>query len=225
MPFDAEYYANPYPVYERLHTEGPVHRICTPDGAEAWLVIGYDEVMKCLVDRRFVRKRWYASTDFLGDAVIPAPVRHGNVIMEDPPEHTRLRRMMNHAFLPSRIELLRGHVAHEVDELLNAMAASAAANGGRADLMSELAYPLPVSVVADILGVPEEERPNFRGWANGAFGGTPERAQQALSELFEMVSKLVAARRAKPTEDFTSYLIQATDAKDQHLVEHEVHGM
>ena len=225
MPFDADYYANPYPVYEKLHTEGTVHRICTPDGAPAWLVIGYDEVMTCLIDRRFVRKRWYASPDFMGDAVLPAMVRHGNVIMEDPPEHTRLRRMMNHAFLPSRIELLRGHVQHEVDELLNAIAANGETNGRTADLMSALAVPLPVSVVADILGVPKPERPNFRGWANNAFGGTPEQAQASLTSLFEMVKDLVAERRVRPKEDFTSYLISATDAKGQHLVEHEVIGM
>jgi cytochrome P450 len=231
MPFDAEYFADPYPTYERLHADGPVHRICTLDGSQLWLITGYDEVLQCLMDQRFARNRWYAGADYLGDSVLPATVRHGNVIMEDPPVHTRLRRLMNPAFLPSRLERLRGQIRCEVDALLDAMvedaerAEGAEENGRSADLMAALAVPLTVTVVADILGVPRQARANFRKWGDAVFGGTPDRAQGALAGLFGMVSELVAARRAEPKDDFTSYLLTATDAEGRGLDEDEVLGM
>jgi cytochrome P450 len=148
------------------------------------------------------------------------------VIMEDPPVHTRLRRLMNHWFLPNRIEAWRPRIHEVVDGLLDDMAAASAAAPERpVDLMAALAVPLPVTIVGDLLGIPDEQRPNLRRWGDAVFGGTPDRAQDALVRLHGMVSDLVAARKADPKGDATSYWLTTTEADGSRLDEHEVVGM
>lgn len=216
MPFDEQYFVDPYSTYAELHKTGHAHQVCDENQNPHWLVTRYDDVRDGLRDHRLARNPEYAGADFPGDP-FPEELLTGNLLIEDPPVHTRLRRFVNFAFIPRRVNALRPRIQEIVDELLDEIA-----RDGKADLMESLASPLPITVICDLLGVPAEFRADFRTASDKMLAGSEEEAEQAVGPLIGMLTELIAMRRAEPTDDLISHWIRTPDGDGNQLSEAEL---
>ena len=211
--------SDPYPFYKKLREQDPVH---WDEEMGFWVFTRYDDIAALYTDDRFSRAQGLMrGFERLSkeDQQISQPVYHSfskTVFYADPPYHTHLRGLMNHAFTPRRVEQLRPYVQRIVDELL-----TEAQSKGEIDIIHDLAYPLPVMVIAELLGLPVSDRARFKGWSDDLFAilGTVrhkpqhllQRAAQSLAEMAEYVKSLSQKRRADPQDDLLSALLLATD--------------
>src|SRR6266545_304428 len=155
-PFLPEFHANPYPFYHRLRAANPVHQ--TPMGL--WVLTRYDDVVTALRDPRFGREGFEQMlTAVYGDDTTNAS-RPRSMLFRDPPDHTRLRGLVSQAFTPRVIERMRSHIQEIVDRLLDRVQ-----NAKAMDVIEDLAYPLPVTVICEMLGVPTEAHAGIRQWS------------------------------------------------------------
>ncbi|MET8679679.1 cytochrome P450 [Streptomyces sp. NPDC004647] len=208
-PLDASaLIADPYAAYAALRQAGPVHRITGPDGRPAWLVTRYDDVRRALADPRLsLDKRNALPGNYRGFALPPA--LDANLLNMDPPDHTRVRRLVVKAFTPGRVEKLREPVQRVADELLDAVEPE-----GRTDLLASYAGPLPITVICDLLGVPPRDRRDFRAWTDALITPDPERpaaAKEAIGHMLRFFTGLIASKRAEPGDDLLSDLIAVRD--------------
>lgn len=209
---------NPYPFYEHLRTKDPVH---WDEELGFWALTRFADIEALYLDERFSRAQGLLrSFDRLAieHQKTAAPVYHSfskTVFYADPPYHTHLRGLMNNAFTPRRVEQLRPVIQRLVDELLDA----ARAQGGM-DFIRDFAYPLPVMVIAELLGLPAGDRGKFKAWSDDLFAilGTMkkpphllERAAQSLEEMTEYVTALSRERREAPRDDLLSALLAVVD--------------
>ncbi|MGW2920970.1 cytochrome P450 family protein [Streptomyces angustmyceticus] len=199
---------DPYPAYAALREAGPVHRITAADGNPAWLVTRYDDVRSGLADPRLsLDKRHAAPGGYQGFSLPPAlDANLGNM---DPPDHTRIRRLVAKAFTPRRVEALRAPTRKTADALLDAMA-----ERGRADLIADYAGPLPITVICDLLGIPHRDRRDFLAWSDALITPDPSRPElmkEAIGAMQEFYTGLIAAKRAEPGDDLLSDLIAVRD--------------
>ncbi|KPI05302.1 Linalool 8-monooxygenase [Actinobacteria bacterium OK074] len=205
----AELIADPYAVYARLREAGPVHRIGT-EGLPAWLVTRYDDVRQALADPRLsLDKRNALPGGYHGLALPPA--LDANLLNMDPPDHTRIRRLVSKAFTPRRIAQLRAPVEETADRLLDAMAPH-----GSADLIASYAAPLPITVICDLLGVPPADRHDFRAWTDALIAPDPtqpSRAKEAVGSMLAFFTQLIADKRAARTDDMLSAMIAVRDGE------------
>ncbi|MFI8519583.1 cytochrome P450 [Streptomyces sp. NPDC085481] len=203
--YGADFTANPYPYYAKIRAAGPVHEILTPEGIPAWLIVGYEEARAALADQRFGK-----STSFIDFEFLELKVIGPNLLILDPPDHTRLRKLVAGEFTGRRVEALRPRVQQLTDELLDAMAPA-----GRADLVDSFAFPLPITVICELLGVPAADRDSFRAWSNELV--TPTGAmteEEAVRGFGGYLDELIEDKRAAgPADDLLSALI-ATRAED-----------
>ncbi|EST38123.1 hypothetical protein N566_09050, partial [Streptomycetaceae bacterium MP113-05] len=210
---------DPYPVYAELRAQGPVHRVRMPEGYEAWLVVGHDAARAVLNDPRLSKDRESVSPR-LGMRTV-ASGRH--MLSSDPPDHTRLRKLVAREFTSRRVEALAPRVQQMTDELLDAMLAGP---DGRADLVEALSFPLPIGVICELLGVPGLERETFRRWSNILAGVAPEEETAAtVRALTGYLEQLVDRKRAHPGPDLLSALIRTTDENGDRLASDELLGM
>ncbi|MFJ4775902.1 cytochrome P450 [Streptomyces sp. NPDC088762] len=214
-----EFNADPYPFYAALRSAGPVHRVVL-GGDRSWLVVGHEEARQAL-NHPALSKNWLGA-ELFGNT--PASAASSNMLEADPPHHTRLRRLVARAFTPRRIEALRPRVQEVTDELLDAMAA---APDRRADLIAALAAPLPMTVICELLGVPDLDRERFRSWSGEIVApvdpaGTDGRVLEHMTAyLFE----LVGAKARTPGDDLLSALIRTRDEDGDQLSPEELIGM
>ncbi|MFE6761430.1 cytochrome P450 [Streptomyces sp. NPDC057689] len=211
----ADFTANPYPHYERMRAAGPVHLIRTDEFDRVWLVVGYDEGRAVLADQRF-GKDWRALPGEMGGDPINA-----NMLEMDAPDHTRLRKLVVRAFTPRRIEALRPRVQEITDGLLDVMVPE-----GRADLVDALAFPLPMTVICELIGVPDLDRSAFRKLSNGVVA--PANALEEGESIRAMgvyLGELIEEKRRSPGDDLLSALIAARDEDDDALSPDELVGM
>jgi cytochrome P450 len=222
-PLDKRYLSDPYPLYRKLREKDPVHRSRLFPGV---LFTRYEDINAILKDPRFSaddRKQegfWEQRKKALEAGAITADEydRDPSMLRLDPPDHTRLRSLVNRAFTPRAVEALRPRVEHIVDELLDA-----AQDGGSMDVIDALAYPLPVIVIAEMLGIPAEDRAQFKEWSDAVAStlgfnedyATQRRAQFAARELREYLSGVVEERRREPREDLISALVAAGQEGDK----------
>ncbi|MET7682039.1 cytochrome P450 [Streptomyces sp. NPDC005423] len=211
---------DPHPVYARLRERGPVHRVRLPasDPAyETWLVVGYEEARSALADPRLSKDGNRIGTTFLDEELIGK-----HLLAADPPQHTRLRGLITRAFTMRRVEELRPRVQQIVDGLLDTMLPS-----GRADLMESFAYPLPITVICELLGVPEIDRAEFRKLSTEAVAPvSAESEQAAFVRLAEYLGELIEDKRcAGPGGDLLSDLIRTTAEDGDRLSPEELRGM
>ena len=207
---------DPFPVYEEVRARGAVHPVTLADGHDAWLVVGYDAARAALADPRLSKDMHAALA--LGGAVVaeglPGPAFARHMLSVDPPDHTRLRRLVSVAFTPRRVEQLRPRVQAVVDDLLDAIAARGPDD--TVDLIAAFAFPLPFTVICELLGVPGRDR-DALGAALSALlvpTSTPEEhaaAKQASDTVVAMLAALVDAKQAAPGDDLVSALISARD--------------
>jgi cytochrome P450 len=221
-PFDPLWASDPFPLYADLRERAPIHR----NDLGFWVVAKHADCLAILRDRR-------ASSDSMNVAVERMPQGFRTPMLEDdpmaavmvemrpflfrdPPDHTRLRSLVSKAFTPKVVESMRAGTEQVVDELLDA-----ALDAGQVDLLEAFAYPLPVRVICDLLGVPLEDQDRFKGWSDAlARGLDPDflltdeviaaRGEAAL-QFSQYFFELLAERRRAPGEDLLSRLAQAED--------------
>ncbi|MFJ3952463.1 cytochrome P450 [Streptomyces libani] len=214
-----DFVRDPYEVYARLRARGPVHRVRLPEGTAVWLVVGYDEVRAALSDPRLSKEWRHASS-----AQPMQPVSSGmSMLRSNAPQHTRLRGLVARAFTARRVASLAPRVQELTDELLEAMLA---APDGRADLVEALAFPLPITVICELLGVPFLERDTFRTWTDILMVGAPTpQTREALAAMSGYLDRLVETKRARPGDDLLSDLIVVSDEDGDRLSHEELLGM
>jgi len=222
-PFTATAPGERHAAYAALAAAGPVHRITMPNGAPAWLITGQDEVRAALVDPRLIKAPPGQPGPAAGglapdiDAAMNSDLLH-----LDPPDHTRLRRLVSAAFTRRRIEQLAPRVQLIADELLDAVA-----EAGEVDLIAAFAYPLPITVICELLGVPTADRDDFRDWSTTLVAGTlstPEEWIAAATAMIGYIRELLAAKRVEPADDLLSALVAIRDGTDR-LSEDELSSM
>jgi cytochrome P450 len=214
-PMDPEFLADPYPTYHRLRTEDPVHY----SPLDFWVLTRYEDVVAVLRDPRFVKEPLAA---FIAARFgVAVPVGMGlSMLDRDPPDHTRLRSLVSKAFTPRVVEGLRPRIQRIVDDLI-----TRAEQAGSMDLIEEFAYPIPVNVICEMLGVPVEDHERFKGWSLDIARGLdsvllppesdiPRRSGAARHALSDYFRGLIAERRAAPRGDLLSALIAAEEAGD-----------
>jgi cytochrome P450 len=217
---------DPFPLFAEVRALGAVHAVTLADGHDAWLVVRYEEAMAALNDPR-LSKDMHAALAMEGAVVaegLPGPDFARHVLTVDPPDHTRLRRLVAGAFSPRRVEALRPRVQSIVDDLLDAVAERGP--NARVDLVAAFAFPMPFTVICEFLGVPERDRATLGGQFASLLVPTITEAEfaqakQASDTVVGMLVDLVAAKQASPEEDLVSALISARDG-DERLTSQEL---
>jgi cytochrome P450 len=229
LTYDDTSLQDPHGFYALLREEGPVHKALLPMGTEAWVVTRYPDARAALNDARLskdVERSSELMRRFQADAVEQPSdsadmARH--LLNMDAPDHTRLRKLVTKAFTARRIESLRPRVQEISDGLIARMIANAA--NGPLDLLDEYAFPLPITVICELIGVPHDARDDFRTWSNTMLQAGPrEDAQAAGLAMAQYLTGLIEAKRAEPTDDMLSELIRASD-DDDSLSQSEVLSM
>jgi cytochrome P450 len=207
----ADYFQHPLAYFARMREEGPAVQVVLPNGQRVWLVTRYADVRAALADPR-LHKDWagkLTAPDWVPDPVTGYLAVH--LLNSDPPDHTRLRKLVTKGFTARRVAGLRPRVEAITAALLDAMAASP---DGEVDLLAAFAFPLPVTVICELLGIPASDQALFRVWSNAMLASDGERGayRTAGTAMFGYFSDLVAARRKAPADDLVSALISASDA-------------
>ncbi|EPD56262.1 cytochrome P450 [Streptomyces sp. HGB0020] len=227
-PWDPAFVADPYPAYAELRAAGRVHYY---EPTNQWLVPHHADVSALLRDRRLGRTYQHRFTHEDFGRTAPPPEHepfhtlndHGMLDLE-PPDHTRIRRLVSKAFTPRTVEQLRPYVTRLAGELVDRLVE----NGG-GDLLTDVAEPLPVAVIAEMLGIPESDRAPLRPWSADICGmyelnppeETARKAVRASVEFSDYLRELIAERRKQPGEDLISGLIAAYEEGDR-LTEQEM---
>ena len=217
---------DPVPAFAALRELGAVHRVALDDGVEAWLIVRYDEAKSALGDMR-LSKDMHAALQASGSVVsegLPGPALARHMLAVDPPDHSRLRRLVAKAFTNSRVDALRPRVQHIADELLDR---AGDGNAGRTvDLVAAYAFPLPFTVICELLGIATTDRDAFGTDLRVLLtpADTPDathRARQASDAVVRFLEGLLEAKRMTPGDDLVTDLISAHDGNDQ-LTEQEL---
>lgn len=198
------------PLYAQLRDREPLTRVRLPYGDPAWLATRYADVRTVLGDPRFSRA---VAQERDQPRVSPGPCG-GGILGMDPPEHTRLRRLVAAAFTSRRVELLRPRTQEIADSLLDDLVAA----GSPTDLIEHFALPLPVTVICELLGVPEADRADLHRWSAAMLSTTAlpvQRVREYGGNLNAYMARLVAARRREPSDDLLGALVQARDEQDR----------
>jgi cytochrome P450 len=208
--------ANPFPLYQQLRERDPVALLVDPHRQMPfWLVTRYRDVVELSRDPRFTNDPFKlpeeVRTKFRGG---PSQRLNRHLLTQDPPDHTRLRTLVSKSFTPRRIEELRPRITSLCTELLGALRAQ-----GSADFIEAFAFPLPITIIAELLGVPPEDRPQFRAWTQAFFSppaqGGMERIREALDRFLQYLEGLITLRREQPREDLISDLLAVEEQGDR----------
>lgn len=224
-PLSPEFRANPYPYYDVMRAGAPIFYLSEWN---MWFCTRHADCTALLRDNRLGHEiTRYKSRDDLGFTPIEdlpethqARIRMQSnwMLFRDPPDHTRLRGLVHKAFTPRMVQNLRGHIERITAQLLDEVA-----ERGRFDMIADFAVPLPVTVIAEMLGVPVADRDVFKGWSDDLaqtldlVEGTPElweRAAEANAQFDPYLRDLIALRRGEPQDDLISALVQAEESGD-----------
>jgi cytochrome P450 len=228
-PFLGSARNDPYPLYRRMREGDPVHRSYAVRG---WILFRHADCMALLRDNRFSaddrnyvaweQERAAAVADGLAD---PNRQPEPAMLRRDPPDHTRLRSLVNKAFTPRSIERLRPRIEQITDELLTGLAKQ-----GQFDLIEDFAVPLPVTIIAEMLGVPVQDQDMFKRWSDHLVGFLdpqaspgPKILRRTADEFFAYMDRIADERRLHPADDLITALVQAEERGDR-LSEQELHG-
>ncbi len=217
---------NPYPFYSWVRSESPVYKTTLSNGVEVYLVTRYADVLAGLKDPRLVKDIRNArpqSENNQGVAGSSTNPKNDSMLRADPPEHTRLRAIAHAAFTPRVVNQMRVHIQDIADRLLDVVQPQ-----GKMDLINDFAFPLPITVITEMLGVPIADEDKFRRWSTAIIhsGVLNNETVQMVPEMLPMaqyMGQLVGERRKAPKDDLISHLISAEDNGD-HFSEQEVVG-
>ena len=235
-PFDSRLRDDPYPAYRRLRDESPVHHVEVDD---LWVVTRHEHCTEILRNpTAFSSKTGIGklmsgglgkrAADRIGDAVEPLQFLTDLrvLIALDPPDHKRLRRLVNRPFTPREIGVHEDRIRQLSEDCFNGLLATNA--DGRADWVKDYTWPFPVLVIAELLGVPTSLRDDFKRWSDdlvgflGGVGPDPKAGVASFMEMFSFFHEAIAARRSEPSEDLISMLIHNADADDEPLTADEL---
>ncbi|MFE0702439.1 cytochrome P450 [Streptomyces sp. NPDC058872] len=225
--FTWEFASDPYPAYAWLRKHAPVHRTTLPSGVEAWLVTRYADARQALADQRLSKNPAHhdESPHAKGKTGIPGERKAElmtHLLNIDPPDHTRLRRLVSKAFTPRRVAEFAPRVQELTDRLMDRFVEK-----GSADLIHEFAFPLPIYAICDLLGVPQEDQDDFRDWAGMMIrhgGGPRGGVARSVKKMRGYLAELIHRKREEPGDDLISGLIRASD-HGEHLTENEAAAM
>ncbi|MET9931701.1 MULTISPECIES: cytochrome P450 [unclassified Streptomyces] len=225
--FTWEFATDPYPAYAWLREHAPVHRTTLPSGVEAWLVTRYADARQALADQRLSKNPAHhdESPHAKGKTGIPGERKAElmtHLLNIDPPDHTRLRRLVSKAFTPRRVAEFAPRVQELTDRLIDGFVEK-----GSADLIHEFAFPLPIHAICDLLGVPREDQDDFRDWAGMMIrhgGGPRGGVARSVKKMRGYLAELIHRKREEPGDDLISGLIKASD-HGEHLTENEAAAM
>ncbi|MFF4319080.1 cytochrome P450 [Streptomyces sp. NPDC001568] len=213
--------ADPHSFYAELRAAGPVHQVSgmAMVADTNWLVVGYEEARQAL-NHPDLLKDWRTSGMY---PELVATSAGTNMLESDPPHHTRLRRLVAREFTARRVEAMRPRVQQITDELLDAMAARPERS---ADLIEALAFPLPMTVICELLGVPDLDRERFRQWSNAVVAPVaPDLNSTVQQQLGAYLADLIEAKAKAPGDDLLSALIRTRDEDGDALSPDELIGM
>ncbi len=216
---------DPFPYFAAARSRCPVQPVRLADGHDAWVVLGHDAARQALNDKR-LSKDMLAALEGDPDVVaegLPGPAFSRHMLNVDPPDHTRLRRLVARAFVPSRVAALEPAVRGNAEALLDDLAAEGPT--AVVDLIEGYAHPLPFRVIGALMGIPESDRPRLHAWFQTLLapwaGDPPPEAVAASDGIVGYLAELAAAKRAQPADDLVSVLVTASDEGDR-LSEQEV---
>ncbi|MFF9428408.1 cytochrome P450 [Streptomyces sp. NPDC014746] len=219
QPFDAASLQDPYATYARLRDQGAVHRIALPDASTAWLVVKESNVRAGLTDPRLSVNKAHAGSGYKGFS-LPAAL-DANLLNIDPADHLRLRRLVSKAFTPRRIDGLRQSVQGLCSNLVQQVVHHLHADG-TADVIDMLAAPLPLAVIGELLGIPEQDRQPFATWVGTMQApSSAHDVTEAIAHIYRYLLDLIALRRRQDDGNLISGLITVRDNGDQ-LSENEL---
>jgi cytochrome P450 len=210
--------SNPHTFYTQLRSTESLFYV---EGLNAWVLTTYEDAMWLLKDSRFTKDmRKIAHLEEEQNPAYEMIASHmRNMLMTDPPDHTRLRTLVSKAFTPRMIEQLRPRIQQITDELLDAVQEQ-----GEMDLIPDFAYPLPITVISEMLGIPATDRQRFRTWTQAIVNMQEEARVTALQEFLHYIKTLLDEKRVHPGNDLTSSLVQVEENGDQ-LRENELVSM
>jgi cytochrome P450 len=203
-----EFRQDPHALYRRMRPGGPACPVTLPNGWPGWLVTSYEDARRLLADPRVSKDVTHAISLFPpGQARAYGSPLSVNMLMSDPPDHTRLRRLVNKAFTTRAVERLRPRIERAAGQLLDEISAGAAV-----DLLEAYALPLPIIVICELLGVPLADRDDFRAWTQTfVTTSTPEELATAGRQLTGYLTALIDDKRKNPADDLLSVLVQVSD--------------
>jgi cytochrome P450 len=203
---------DPYPFFEELRAEGSVHQIRLPDGTLSWWITGYEDIEAALND-------WETFSSQVNNAVQDENIQNSQALIRkdemlkhtminrDPPDHSRMRKLVVRAFSASRIDALRPRIQQLADELLDDLAKRPSV-----DLVEDYAFPLPVGVICELLGVPHEDIPYYGALVTKLTGAqSPQEGKEAIEALKNFITEKLAAKRTNPGDDVFTAMVQAAD--------------
>ncbi|MFC4075946.1 cytochrome P450 family protein [Salinithrix halophila] len=223
--FSPHFKEQAFSLYRDLRQQGAVHPVQLSADIPAWLVTRYDAALAALKDSRFIKDPrtlpevedfWLDETDLFSE----------HMLASDPPDHTRLRNLVHKAFTPRMIEEMEGRIREIANDLLDKLASSP---NGRAELIDAYAFPLPILVISEMLGIPTEDRQRFRNWSTTLLAATnrPEKweeIQPTMVEFQEYLGDLFEKRRSHPADDLISGLVHVEEEGNK-LTSRELYSM
>jgi len=217
--WSSEFKANPFPFYAHLRANNPVCQVTLPDKQTAWLVTRYDDVALVLKDERFGKdhRRILTPEQLAKQPWIPAmfkPLSH-HMLDQDPPDHTRLRSLVQQAFSPRAVDAMRPRIESLANELIDQFG-----RRRQIDLVHDYALPIPTLIIAEMLGVNPRDRHKIHRWSSTILTATSSRlgSYRAIPSVFfflRYMRKLVHQRRQMPQDDLVSALVSAHEAGDK----------
>ncbi len=220
--------ADPYPVFAQVRAEDPVHEADFPGNRKGWLITRYEDAEKVLRDSRFVKDPQHAMTREELQQFFPAQRQQEqepghnqaafafsrNMLGADPPDHTRLRSLVGLSFTPRLIEQWRGRIQEIANDLLDKIQ-----DKEEVDLVDAFAFPLPIIVITEMLGIPPEDQMKFRAWSNNVIeaSGDPEEfksRREQINEFRNYLDFLINEKRKNLADDLLSLLIRSEEAGD-----------
>lgn len=208
---------DPHPAYTAVRDTEPVYGMLFPDGQFGWMITGYDDGLAALKDLRFTKDYTRIAKD------VTMSVFSRNMLFSDPPDHKRLRSLVQKAFTRQLIASMRDRIQQLADGLLDEVAGQS-----HIELVRDFAFPLPIIVICEMLGVPSDDRDQFRIWSNAMIEASAleslEPIQQYMGEFVDYLSRWFTKVRQDPQDDMISRLIAAEEQGDT-LSEPELYGI
>jgi len=205
------YRSDPYSTLAQLRPESPVYQTHLPDGSKVYFVTRYEDVQAGLKDGRLI-KNIAGAREGVGEN---NPMYGSSMLKTDPPEHTRLRALAHEAFTPKFVSQLRERIQQLADQLLDAVQ-----DRGSMDLITDYAFPLPITVITEMLGVPTRDEDRFRKWSttlvdSGALSSETHVVPPELSEMAQYLGALVQERARTPQDDLITRLLHVEQSGDK----------
>lgn len=212
---------NPHPIYRQMREQDPTFRVVDGLGQTVWFFTRYEDAVSVLRDRRIIKNvqkslppevleaqfgNQIDPNPFAQDSMFDAINQH--MLNQDPPDHTRLRGLVHKAFTPARVRALQPRIEEIADELLDEMR-----DKNESDLIADYAMPLPITVIAEMLGIPVADRDKFRNWTQILLSGSME-SMSAVMEFAQYMNATIEARREHDTGDILSALVRVEDEGD-----------